>query len=212
MKPTISAFKSSPDKGRGLARDMRIRWALEELGLEYDVELFTFKELKEPAYLKYQPFGQIPFYREGDLVLFESGSIILYLAERHAGLLPKDPNAKARAITWMFAALNTVEPPIVDRSLFVILEKEKPWYHERLPMLDERVTQRLKELSARLGNQEWLDGDFSAGDLLMVTVLRRAESSGLLMKYPNIEAYIARAEARPAYKTAFAAQAALASL
>jgi glutathione S-transferase len=206
MKPTITAFASSPDRGRGLARDMRVRWALEEVRQPYDVRLVSFKEMKESAHRKLHPFGQIPTYEEGDLTLFESGAIILHIADRHAGLLPDDANARARAIAWMFAALNTVEPPIVERSMAVILERDKSWYEERLPMLDDRVQARLGELSGRLGDADWLDGAFSAGDLLMVTVLRRLNGSGLLEKFPNLCAYIARGEARPAYQRAFADQ------
>lgn len=209
MTPTISAFKKSPDRGRGLARDFRIRWALEEVDQPYEVRLVTFEEMKEPAYRALHPFGQIPLYQEGELVLFESGAIVLHLAERHAGLLPREANARARAITWMFCALNTMEPPIVERSLFGILERTKSWYPDRLPLLDERVSTRLQELSTRLADAEWLDGPFSAGDLLMVTVLRRLESSGLLNPHPTLRAYIARAELRPAYQRAFAAQAAV---
>ena len=149
------------------------------------------------------PFGQIPTYEEGDLALFESGAIIFHIAERHAGLLPEDANARARAIAWMFAALNTVEPPIVERSGAIILERDKPWHKDRLPLLDERVRVRLGELSARLGDADWLDGDFSAGDLLMVTVLRRLDGSGLLEEFPNLCAYVARGAARPAYQRAF---------
>jgi glutathione S-transferase len=204
--PTITAFERSPDRGRGLARDVRVRWALEEVGQPYDVRLVSFGEMKEPAHRRLHPFGQIPTYEEGDLALFESGAIILHLAERHAGLLPKDANARARAITWMFAALNTVEPPIVERSMAFILERDKSWYAERMTMLDERVHVRLRELSSRLGDADWLDGSFSAGDLLMVTVLRRLGSSGAVEKYPNLAAYVARGEARPAYKRAFADQ------
>src|SRR5215510_8220805 len=167
MTPTITAFERSPDRGRGLARDSRVRWALEEVGQPYDVRLVSFKEMKEPAHRKLHPFGQIPTYEDGDLALFESGAIILNIAERHAGLLPGDANARARAISWMFAALNTVEPPIVERSMAFILERDKSWYAERMPMLEDRVRVRLEELSSRLGNGEWLDGAFSAGDLLM---------------------------------------------
>ena len=203
MTPTITAFERSPDRGRGLARDMRVRWALEEVGQPYDVRLVSFGEMKEPPHLALHPFGQIPTYEEGDLALFESGAIILHIAERHAGLLPDDANARARAIAWMFAALNTVEPPIVERSMATILEREKSWYEERLPMLDDRVRVRLGQLSSRLGDADWLDGAFSAGDLLMVTVLRRLDGSGILEEYPNLTAYIARGEARPAYKRAF---------
>ena len=204
--PTITAFRRSPDRGRGLARDMRVRWALEEVRQPYDVRLVSFSEMKEPAHRGLHPFGQIPTYEEGDLALFESGAIVLHIAERHTGLLPDDAKARARAIAWMFAALNTVEPPIVERSMATILERDKPWYGERLTMLDDRVRVRLSELSDRLGDAEWLDGAFSAGDLLMVTVLRRLEGSGLLENYPNLSAYIARGEARPAYKRAFDAQ------
>jgi glutathione S-transferase len=206
VTPTITAFKSSPDRGRGLARDMRVRWAFEEVGQPYEVRLVSFEEMKQAPYRALQPFGQIPVYQEGDLVLFESGAIILHIAESRPGLLPSERQARARAIAWMFSALNTVEPPIVDRSNLVLFERDKSWYQDRLPMLDERVRTRLKELSIRLGEAEWLDGAFSAGDLLMVTVLRRLESSGLLVEYPNLCSYIARGEARPAYQSAFAAQ------
>jgi glutathione S-transferase len=203
MPPTITAFARSPDRGKGLARDMRVRWALEEVGQPYDVRLVSFSDMKQPAHRALHPFGQIPTYEEGDLALFESGAIVLHIAERHAGLLPDDANARARAITWMFAALNTVEPPIVERSMATILERDKPWYAERLSILEDRVRVRLGELSSRLGNADWLDAAFGAGDLLMVTVLRRLSGSGLLQEYPNLAAYVARAEARPAYKRAF---------
>jgi glutathione S-transferase len=206
MTPTITAFERSPDRGRGLARDMRVRWALEEVGQPYEVRLVSFPELKEPAHRALHPFGQIPTYEDGDLALFESGAIVLHIAERHAGLLPDDANARARAIAWMFAALNTVEPPIFDRAIAMIVEHDKPWHQERLPMLDERVLVRLGDLSSRLGDADWLDGAFSAGDLLMVTVLRRLSGSGLLERYANLSAYLARGEARPAYKRAFADQ------
>lgn len=206
MTPTITAFESSPDRGQGLARDMTVRWALEEVGQPYEVRLVSFKAMKESAHRRIHPFGKIPTYEEGDLALFESGAIVFHIAERHAGLLPADPNARARAITWMFAALSTVEPPIVERSSAVLLEKDKSWHEERLAMLDDRVCVRLSELSSRLGPADWLDGSFSAGDLLMVAVLRRLNSSGLLQKYPNVSAYVARGEARPAFKRAFAAQ------
>ena len=206
MTPTITAFERSPDRGKGLARDMRVRWALEEVGQPYDVRLVSFGAMKEAAHRKLHPFGQIPTYEEGDLTLFESGAIILHIAERHAGLLPEDTNARARAITWVFAALNTVEPPIVERSMAIILEREKSWYEQRLPMLEDRVRVRLSELASRLGKADWLDGAFSAGDLLMVTVLRRLAGSGEVEKFPNLAAYVARGEARPAYQRAFAAQ------
>ena len=203
MTPTITAFERSPDRGRGLARDMRVRWALEEAGQPYDVRLLSFPEMRESAHRERHPFGQIPTYEEGDLTLFESGAIVFHIAERHAGLLPADASARARAIAWMFAALNTVEPPIVERSMAALFERDKSWYEERLALLEDRVHVRLGELSSRLGDADWLDGAFSAGDLLMVTVLRRLNGSGLLERYANVSAYVARGEARPAYKRAF---------
>src|ERR1700694_2464642 len=128
MRPIITAFKSSPDRGRGLARDMRVRWALEEVGQPYDVRLLSFDEMKEPAHRAVHPFGQIPTYEEGDLALFESGAIVFHIAEHHTGLLPDNANARARAITWMFAALSTIEPPIVNREIAALLERDKTWY------------------------------------------------------------------------------------
>jgi glutathione S-transferase len=206
MTPTITAFERSPDGGKGQARDMRVRWALEEVGRRYDVRLVSFADLKKPAHRALHPFGQIPTYQDGDLVLFESGAIVLHIAERHAGLLPDDAQGRARAITWMFAALNTVEPPIVEREQVAYLEGDKPWYEDRLPILEDRVRVRLADLSRRLGDADCLDGAFSAGDLLMVMVLRRLGGSGLLDEYPNLAAYVARGEARPAYRRAFDAQ------
>jgi glutathione S-transferase len=206
MTPIMTAFEQSPDRGRGLARDMGVRWAFEEVGRPYDVRLVSFAAMKEPAHRALHPFGQIPTYEEGDLALFESGAIIFHIAERHAGLLPADANARARAIAWMFAALSTIEPPIVDRAMATLLDRDKRWYAERLPILDDRVRARLGDLSNRLGDADWLDGAFSAGDLLMVVVLRRLIGSGLLDEYPNLAAYVARGEARPAFRRAFEAQ------
>ena len=206
MTITITAFERSPDRGMGLARDTRVRWALEEVGQPYEVRLVSFAAMKEPAHLELHPFGKIPTYEEGDLVLFETGSIILHIAERHSGLLPHDGNARARAITWMFAALNTVEPPILELANAKLLESDKPWSKDRLPLVADRVRGPLKQLSARLGEADWLDGAFSAGDLMMVHVLQRLKPSGLLNEFPSLAAYVARGEARPAYKRAFAAQ------
>ena len=206
MTPMITAFERSPDRGRGLARDMRVRWAFEEVGQPYDVRLVSFAEMKEPAHRMLHPFGQIPTYEEGDLSLFESGAIVSHIAQRHAGLLPDDANARSRAVAWMFAALNTLEPPIVEREMARLLERDKSWYEERLALLEDRVRVRLGELSNRLRDADWLDGAFSAGDLLMVTVLRRLSSWSELANYPNLPAYVARGEARPAYQRAFDAQ------
>ena len=206
MIPTITAFENSPDRGRGLARDMRVRWALEEVGQAYEVRLVSFAEMKEPAHLARHPFGQIPTYEEGDLALFESGAIVFHIAQTHAGLLPDDANERARAITWIFAALNTVEPPLVERGMAMLMERDKPWYEQRQPLLEDRARKKLSQLSSRLGDAEWLDGAFSAGDLMMVGVLFRSKPSGILDEYPNLSTYVARGEARPAFKRAFAAQ------
>ena len=210
MTITITAFERSPDGGKGLARDTRVRWALEEVGQPYKVRLVSFRAMKEPAHLALHPFGQIPTYEEGDLALFETGAIVLHIAERHAGLLPQGPdadrNARARAITWMFAAVNTVEPPILELANAKLLEGDKPWNKERQPLVADRVRSRMEQLSRRLGDADWLDGAFSAGDLMMVSVLLRLRASGILGEYPNLAAYVARGEARPAYKRAFAAQ------
>jgi glutathione S-transferase len=206
MTITITAFERSPDGGKGLARDTRVRWALEEVDQAYEVRLVSFRAMKEPAHRAHQPFGQIPTYEEGGLSLFETGAIVLHIAEHHAGLLPDDAHARARAISWMFAALNTVEPSILERESARLLEGDKTWYAERLPLVEDRVRGRLDQLSARLGNADWLDGPFSAGDLMMVSVLLRLKSSGILNEFPNLAAYVARSEARPAYKRAFDAQ------
>jgi len=209
MTITITAFERSPDGGKGLARDMRVRWALEEVGVPYEVRLVSFRALKEPAHRALHPFGQIPTYEEGELVLFETGAIVFHIAERHAGLLPGDANARARALMWMFAAVNTVEPPILDLVTAKLVEGDKPWRAERLPLVEGRLRDRLGELSSRLGYADWLDGAFSAGDLMMVSVLLRLRPSGLLNEFSNLAAYVAHGEARPAYKRAFDAQLAL---
>ncbi|MFN5037711.1 MAG: glutathione S-transferase family protein [Bradyrhizobium sp.] len=206
MTITITAFERSPDGGKGLARDTRVRWALEEVGQPYAVRLVSFAAMKEPAHMALHPFGQIPTYQEDDLVLFETGAIVFHLAERHAGLLPGDANARSRAIAWMFAALNTVEPPILEFATARLFERDRPWHAERLPLVEDRVRQRLDQLSDRLGDADWLDGAFSAGDLMMVSVLLRLKPSGMLDGHPKLAAYVARGESRPAYKRAFAAQ------
>ncbi|MET0339309.1 MAG: glutathione S-transferase family protein, partial [Caulobacter sp.] len=192
MKPIITAFKASPDEGQGLARDMRVRWALEEVGQAYDVRLLTFEEMKEPAHLALHPFGQIPTYEEGDLALFESGAIILRLAERHEGLLPSDDVARARAVVWLFAALNTLEPSIVAMEEARYFERDQPWFDDRIVKLKARVRLGLRFLSERLGDRDWLEGSFTVGDLMMVMVLRRLEGSGLLEEFPRLTAYVAR--------------------
>jgi glutathione S-transferase len=206
MTIVITAFERSPDGGLGLARDTRVRWALEEVGQPYEVRLVSLQAKTEPAHLRLHPFGLIPTYEEGDLALFETGAIILHIAEQHEGLFSDDAFARARAIVWMFAALNTVEPPILELVTAKILEGDRPWAAERLPLVKDRIRERLVQLSARLGDADWLDGQFSAGDLMMVSVLLRLRPSGLLGEFPELAAYVARGEARPAYERAFAAQ------
>lgn len=210
MTPTITAFANSPDRGAGLSRDMRVRWALEEVGQPYDVRLVSFRQMKEPAHLARQPFGQIPTYEEGDLVLFETGAIILHIAERHPHLLPDDPHARARAISWMFAAVGTVEPPILELQTARFAEGQESWTEQRLPQVKDRIRVRLGQLALRLGDSDWLDGAFSAADIMMVHVLLRLKPSGLLDEFANLAAYCARAQARSAYQRAFAAQLAVA--
>ncbi|WP_375196284.1 glutathione S-transferase family protein [Sphingobium sp.] len=209
MTITITAFERSPDGGKGLARDTRVRWALEEVGQPYDVRLVSFAAMKAPDHLRLHPFGQIPTYEEGGLALFETGAIVLHIAQHYPGLLPQEDDARARAIMWMFAALNTVEPPILELMTVRIIEHDKPWSAERLPLVMDRIRTRLDQLSARLGEADWLDGAFSAGDLMMVSVLLRLRMSGLLDEYPRLAAYVARGEVRPAYQRAFAAQLAI---
>jgi glutathione S-transferase len=205
--PTITAFENSPDGGEGHARDMRVRWALEEVGQPYDVRLVPFEALKAPAHRAVHPFGKIPTYEDGDIVLFESGAIVLHLAETRPGLMPADPTARERAIVWLFAALNTVEPPIIEREAAMILDKDKRWYTERMSLLDDAVRERLSEVAAYLGERDWLEGEFTAGDLMMVMVLRRLEDGPkLLEEFPTLLAYVARGEARPAYRRSFADQ------
>ena len=206
MKPVITAFERSPDRGRGLGRDMPVRWALEELGQACDVRLVSFAQLKEPAHRALNPFGQIPTFEQDGLALFESGAIVFHLAQAHAGLLPDDPDARARALSWMFAAVSTVEPPIMELSMLKVLDRDKPWYAQRLPVVEASVRQRLADLSRRLGDADWLEGAFSAADLLLANVLRRLKTSGLLDEFPNVAAYVARGEARPAFERAFEAQ------
>ena len=206
MTITITAFEKSPDGGKGLARDTRVRWALEEVGQPYDVRLVSFAAMKEPAHLALQPFGQIPTFEQDGLVLFETGAIVLHLAQTYPGLLPADGNARARAIMWMFASLNTIEPPILDLAIALFREGDQPWKDDRLPLIKDRIRLRLAPLARVLGDNPWLDGEFSAGDLMMASVLLRLRSSGLLDEFPALAAYVARAEARPAYQRAFAAQ------
>ena len=206
-KPIITAFDWVPPFARGQVRDLRVRWALEEVGQAYDVLYLSQGEQKATPHRGRQPFGQVPTYDEGDLVLFESGAIVHHVATTRPGLLPDDAGARARAVEWMFAALNTVEPPIMDHAIATLFERAEPWSAARLPAVERRIHERLDELSNRLGSRTWLDGDtFTAGDLLMVAVLRIVAGEGFLDRYPNLAAYVARGEARPAFARALADQ------
>ncbi|HYD11282.1 MAG TPA: glutathione S-transferase family protein [Allosphingosinicella sp.] len=203
-RPLLTAYNWSPDKGAGLVRDMRVRWALEEVGQAYDVRHLNWGEQKEPAHRARNPFGQVPAYEEDGLVLFESGAIVLHIADSRPGLFPEDKAGRARAIEWMFAALNTVEPTVWELVIAKIIDAGEDWAEARLPSVLKRLHERLGELSKRLGDSEWLDGAFSAGDLLMVQVLRNLKASNILADYPNLAAYVARGEARPAFGRALA--------
>ena len=206
MRPTVTGFRNSPDQGQGLARDFRVRWALEEVGQAYDMRFVPFGETRTPEHLAKHPFGKIPVYEEDGLVLFETGAIVLHIAMRSPGLLPADAKARERAIVWIFAALSTLEPPILERETILYVEQDKPWSKERMPVVEARVRDHLRELSVRLGDCDWLEGDFTAGDLMAIDVLRRLEGSGLIEEFPNLAAWIGRAEARPAFRRALTAQ------
>jgi glutathione S-transferase len=206
MSPTITAFEASPDRGRGFARDLQVRWALEEVGMPYDVRLLSFKAMKEPAHLGVHPFGQIPTFEDGDLKLFESGAILLHIAEASGQLLPTDRDARLRAIMWMFAAVDTLKAPIVEREQAILFDSDKPWLSERMPVLDERVRTRLAQLSRHLGEREWIDGFFSIGDIMIINLLRRPAGFAFVAEYPNIARYVERGTARPAFSRAFDAQ------
>ena len=192
-----------------MARDTRVRWALEEVEQPYEVRLVSFAALKQSAHLKLHPFGQIPTYEDGDLVIFETGAIVLHIAEQYAGLLPDDAKAKSRAISWIFAALNTIEPPILDLSIAKVVENDKAWSEQRLPLVKDRIRNKLKQLAAYLGEKSWLEDEFSVGDLMMISVLLRLRASGILLEFPNLDDYVTRGESRPAYQRAFAAQLAI---
>ena len=195
-----------------MARDTRVRWALEEVEQPYEVRLVSFAALKQSAHLKLHPFGQIPTYEDGNLVIFETGAIVLHIAEQYAGLLPDDAKAKSRAISWIFAALNTIEPPILDLSIAKVVENDKAWSEQRLPLVKDRIRNKLKQLSAYLGEKSWLEDEFSVGDLMMISVLLRLRASGILLEFPNLDDYVTRGESRPAYQRAFAAQLAINAL
>ncbi|MEH3048233.1 glutathione S-transferase family protein [Sphingomonas adhaesiva] len=203
--PVITAFDWVPDFARGQVRDLRVRWALEEIGRPYTVRYLSQGQQKQPDHRARQPYGQVPTYEDGAVTLYESGAIVLHLAEGTA-LLPTDPAARAQALEWSFSALNTVEPPIMDQAIATLFEADKPWSAPRLPAIEARIRGRLAETAARLDDREWYRDTFSAGDLLMVAVLRILRDDPLLAEQPTLAAYVARGEARPAFQRALADQ------
>lgn len=202
----VTAFRWVPPFVRGLVRDLRVRWALEEAGLPYEEELIGPEDQRSEAYRRRQPFGQVPVFEEDGLTLFESGAIVLHVAERSEALLPRDPAGRARAAGWMFAALNSVEPAVATLAEMDLLSEGQEWARLRRPAALERAKGRLAALSDWLGDREHLEGRFTAGDLLMTTVLRMLRHTDLVAQTPNLEAYRLRCEARPAFGRALGAQ------
>ncbi len=202
--PTITGLKWVPDFARGYVRDTRARWAFEEVGLPYKVSLIDFEEVKSQAHRHFQPFGQVPTYSDGEVEIFESGAIAIHIAEQGVGLIPTDKAGRARAIQWVIAALNSVEPSVAQLAVVDLFEADKPWSAERRPSVIETIRSRLHDLSEAIGDKQWLDGDFSVGDLTMVSVLRQLHDSGLLKEYPRLAAYVTRGEARSAFQKAMA--------
>lgn len=206
MTVTITAFDWVPDFAKGQVRDLRVRWALEEVGETYDVRYLSQGEQKAADHRKRQPYGQVPTLEEGDLTLFESGAIVHYIADTREGLFPVDAAGRARATEWMFAALNTVEPPIMDLAIIDLFDADKPWSKPRRPATEARITERLQETADRLGTREWFDSEFTAGDLMMVAVLRIIEDDPLLAAHPTLVEYVKRGTARPAFQRALKGQ------
>ncbi len=196
---TITAYDWVPDFARGQVRDLRVRWALEEVGQPYAVRYLAPGAQKEAPHRARQPFGQVPTFEEGDLVLFESGAIVWHVAERFPGLMPDDDTARAKSLEWVFAALNSVEPPMMDWVMATLFEAGEPWSAPRVPATEARVTSRLRDASDRLGDADWFAGAFGPGDLLMVSVLRIVQGTKFLDPFPNLAAYVARGTARAAF-------------
>lgn len=204
---TLSAFKWVPDFARGQVRDLRARWALEEAGLPYETRLLEQGDQDKPGYRALQPFGQVPVLEEDGLVLFESGAIVLYIGERSEALLPKDPGARARAMQWLVAALNSIEPFVLNVALIDLIYANEEWAKLRRPGAVEFVKKRLSALSSSLGDKPYLDGErFTAGDLMMTTVLRILDHTDIVSSDPRLAAYVERCTARPAFRRAFDAQ------
>jgi glutathione S-transferase len=201
-KPVITAYKWVPPFAQGLVRDTRARWAFEEVGIDYDVDVIDLPYAKSEAHRRFQPFGQIPTYSDGTVDIFESGAIVLHIAGLAPGLLPDDAAGRAHATQWVIAALNSIEPFVQQLAVVDVFEADRDWSKARRPKVIEDLKTRLGDLAAALGDKQWLDGAFSAGDLLMVSVLRALRNTGILDGFPNLTAYVARGEARPAFKKA----------
>lgn len=205
-KIQLTTFKWVPPVAQGLVKDLRVRWALEEAGLAYEEKLLSVGEHNSAAHRAVQPFGQVPVFEEGGLRLFESGAIVLHLGERCPTLLPADPAKRARAITWMFAALNSVEPLVQNLASIDLFFANEAWAKLGRPGAEKMAQSRLDGVAASLAGRDYLDGEFTAGDLLMVTVLRILRHTELVKNMPVLAAYVARGEARPAFQRALAAQ------
>jgi glutathione S-transferase len=210
MTIEITALKRVPETAKGLVRDIRVRWALEEAGLPYTVRKLDMRmDLRQdrPAdYLAESPFGQVPAYRDGDVAMFESGAIVLHIGEISEALLPRDPQGRARATSWVLAALNNVEPATWNHAMLRVFYGGQDWAEQAKPIFEEAARKRLEPVAAYLGDKDWLEGEFTAGDLMMICVLKIAGRTGLLDDFPTLAAYQARGEARPAYRRALAAQ------
>ena len=203
---TVTAFRWVPDFARGLVRDLRVRWALEEAGLPYREKLIGPEDQTSTDYRAWQPFGQVPAYEEDGLSLFESGAIVLHISARSAALMPSDTASQARATTWVFAAVNSVEPSIVQLGQIDLFAAGAEWAKQRRPEVEKTVKRRLSELAAWLGERDFLEGRFTVGDLMMTTVLRILRHTDLVAAEPRLKAYQDRCEARPAFQRALSAQ------
>ena len=203
---TVSAFRWVPPFARGLVRDLRVRWALEEAGLSYTAKLIGPKDQASTEYREWQPFGQVPAFAQDGLEMFESGAIVLHIAEQSEALMPRDAGGRARVQSWLIAALNSIEPAVQQLTEIDLFHSGAEWTKVRRPQVEDRVKSRLAALAAWLGDREYLEGRYSAADLLMVTVLRNLRHTDLVAQYPTIKVYCERCEARPAFKKALGDQ------
>jgi glutathione S-transferase len=204
--PVVTAFDWVPDFAKGLVRDLRVRWAFEEIGVPYDVRKFGAASPRPADYVQWQPFEQVPAFRDGEVEIFESGAILLYIAETHGALLPAEPQARWRAISWLFAGLNSVEPSCMRYFAYAVFNADKEWSEGAKESVVPLLKQKLKRVTDALGDRDWLAGEFSIADIMMATVLNSLKETGFVAEFPSLAAYHARAIARPAYQRALAAQ------